>query len=83
VKDLATGKVEIASMNHGFTVSRASLPEGLIETHVSLFDGSNAGLALKEAPVFSVQHHPEASPGPGDALHLFARFAEMMDVARR
>jgi carbamoyl-phosphate synthase small subunit len=83
VKDLATGKVEIVSMNHGFTVSRPSLPQSLAETHVSLFDGSNTGLSLTGAPVFSVQHHPEASPGPGDALHLFSRFAEMMDVARR
>jgi carbamoyl-phosphate synthase small subunit len=81
VKDLATGQVEIVSMNHGFTVARESLPAGLAETHVSLFDGSNAGLALAGAPVFSVQHHPEASPGPGDALHLFRRFAEMMDAS--
>jgi len=78
VKDLATGQVEIVSMNHGFTVARESLPDGLTETHVSLFDGSNAGLALAGRPVFSVQHHPEASPGPGDALHLFGRFAAMM-----
>ncbi len=56
-------------MNHGFTVARESLPDGLNETHVSLFDGTNAGLALGGRPVFSVQHHPEASPGPGDALH--------------
>ncbi|HEY7852528.1 MAG TPA: glutamine-hydrolyzing carbamoyl-phosphate synthase small subunit [Caulobacteraceae bacterium] len=83
VKDLATGQVEIVSMNHGFTVDREGLPVGLTETHVSLFDGSNAGLALAGSPVFSVQHHPEASPGPGDALHLFKRFAEMMDVAHR
>ena len=82
VKDLTTGKVEIVSMNHGFTVDRDSLPEGLTETHVSLFDGSNAGLALSDRPVFSVQHHPEASPGPMDSLYLFARFAQMMDQAR-
>jgi carbamoyl-phosphate synthase small subunit len=82
VKDLTTGKVEIVSMNHGFTVDRNSLPEPVIETHVSLFDGTNAGLALKDRPVFSVQHHPEASPGPTDSLYLFQRFAEMMDAAR-
>ena len=82
VKDLTTGKVEIVSMNHGFTVDRASLPEAMEETHVSLFDGTNAGLALKGRPVFSVQHHPEASPGPTDSLYLFQRFAELMDAAR-
>ena len=82
VKDLTTGKVEIVSMNHGFTVDRESLPVGVRETHVSLFDRSNAGLALDGRPVFSVQHHPEASPGPMDSLYLFARFAEMMDGAR-
>ena len=79
VKDLTTGKVEIVSMNHGFTVDRDSLPEPVQETHVSLFDGSNAGLALKDRPVFSVQHHPEASPGPTDSLYLFDRFAGLMD----
>lgn len=82
VKDLTTGKVEIVSMNHGFTVDRASLPEPVQETHVSLFDGTNAGLALKDRPVFSVQHHPEASPGPTDSLYLFERFAKMMDEGR-
>jgi carbamoyl-phosphate synthase small subunit len=82
VKDLATGKVEIVSMNHGFTVDRASLPAGLEETHVSLFDGSNAGLALRGRPVFSVQHHPEASPGPTDSLPLFQRFAALMERER-
>src|SRR5207344_700006 len=66
VKDLTTGKVEIVSMNHGFTVDRDSLPEPVVETHVSLFDGTNAGIALKDRPVFGVQHHPEASPGPTD-----------------
>lgn len=82
VKDLTTGKVEIVSMNHGFTVSRDSLPEGVEETHVSLFDGTNAGIALTGRPVFSVQHHPEASPGPTDSLYLFRRFADLMDAAR-
>jgi len=82
VKDLTTGKVEIVSMNHGFTVDRDSLPEPVMETHVSLFDGTNAGLALKDKPVFSVQHHPEASPGPTDSLYLFERFAKLMDEAK-
>jgi carbamoyl-phosphate synthase small subunit len=82
VKDLTTGKVEIVSMNHGFTVDRDSLPEPVVETHVSLFDGTNAGLALKDRPVFSVQHHPEASPGPTDSLYLFQRFADLMDAAK-
>ena len=78
VKDLTTGKVEIVSMNHGFTVDRDSLPEAVVETHVSLFDGTNCGIALKDRPVFSVQHHPEASPGPTDSLYLFDRFAAML-----
>ncbi len=82
VKDLATGKVEIVSMNHGFTVDRAGMPDTLEETHVSLFDGSNAGLALKGRPVFSVQHHPEASPGPTDSLPLFDRFVGLMAKER-
>jgi carbamoyl-phosphate synthase small subunit len=82
VKDLTTGKVEIVSMNHGFTVDRESLPEPVVETHVSLFDGTNAGIALKDRPVFSVQHHPEASPGPTDSLYLFERFAGLMDKAK-
>ena len=83
VKDLATGKVEVVSMNHGFTVDRASLPAAVKETHVSLFDGSNCGLAVEGRPVFSVQHHPEASPGPKDSLYLFDRFAALMDEAKR
>jgi len=78
VKDLTTGKVEIVSMNHGFTVDRDSLPDAVTETHVSLFDGTNCGLAVKDKPIFSVQHHPEASPGPTDSLYLFDRFAELM-----
>ena len=82
VKDLTTGKVEIVSMNHGFTVDRESLPAAVKETHVSLFDGTNAGLAVEGQPIFSVQHHPEASPGPKDSLYLFERFADMMDKAK-
>jgi carbamoyl-phosphate synthase small subunit len=76
VKDLETGKVEIVSMNHGFTVDAASLPAGVKETHVSLFDGSNCGLRLEGREVFSVQYHPEASPGPMDSHYLFERFAK-------
>ena len=78
VKDLTTGKVEITSMNHGFTVDRDSLPETLEETHISLFDGTNCGIQLKGKPVFSVQHHPEASPGPQDSHYLFDRFVASM-----
>ena len=82
VKDFTTGKVEIVSMNHGFTVDREGLPAPVRETHVSLFDGTNAGIALKDRPVFSVQHHPEASPGPTDSLYLFERFAGLMDATK-
>ena len=78
VKDVETGKVEITSMNHGFAVDAQTLPDGVIETHVSLFDGSNCGLRVTEKPVFSVQYHPEASPGPQDSSHLFQRFARAM-----
>lgn len=78
VKDLTTGKVEIVSMNHEFSVDRDSLPEAVVETHVSLFDGTNCGIALKDKPVFSVQHHPEASSGPTDSLYLFKRFVDSM-----
>jgi carbamoyl-phosphate synthase small subunit len=78
VKDLETGKVEITSMNHGFAVDAASLPEGVIQTHVSLFDGSNCGLRVTGKPVFSVQYHPEASPGPQDSTYLFERFTAAM-----
>ena len=78
VKDHETGKVEITSMNHGFAVDAQTLPEGVVETHVSLFDGSNCGIRIKDRPVYSVQHHPEASPGPQDSFYLFERFAEAM-----
>ena len=78
VKDLRTGKVEITSMNHGFAVDSQTLPEGVVESHVSLFDGSNCGIRLEDRPVFSVQHHPEASPGPQDSFYLFERFAQNM-----
>ena len=82
VKDLTTGKVEITSMNHGFAVDRSSLPGDLEETHVSLFDGSNTGIRSKTKPVFSVQYHPEASPGPRDSHYLFDRFAALIDSHR-
>ncbi|WP_374943592.1 glutamine-hydrolyzing carbamoyl-phosphate synthase small subunit [Sphingomonas sp.] len=74
VQRLSDGAVEITSMNHGFAVERGSLPEGVTETHVSLFDGSNAGLELDGGRAFSVQYHPEASPGPQDSMYLFERF---------
>ena len=78
VKDLATGRVEITSQNHGFVVSADALPAGLRATHISLFDGSLEGLAVAGRPIFSVQYHPEASPGPHDSHHLFARFVALM-----
>ncbi|HEX9568360.1 MAG TPA: glutamine-hydrolyzing carbamoyl-phosphate synthase small subunit [Rhodospirillales bacterium] len=78
VKDLETGKVEITSQNHGFVVDRDSMPKGVIETHRSLFDGSVEGLRADGRPVFSVQYHPEASPGPQDAHYLFERFVKLM-----
>jgi carbamoyl-phosphate synthase small subunit len=78
VKDFTTGKVEITSMNHGFAVDRDTLPADAEETHRSLFDGSNCGLRLKGRPVFSVQYHPEASPGPEDSHYLFRRFVNLM-----
>ncbi|WP_339113129.1 glutamine-hydrolyzing carbamoyl-phosphate synthase small subunit [Thioclava sp. GXIMD2076] len=78
VKDLTTNKVEITSMNHGFAVDSQTLPEGVTETHVSLFDGSNCGIAMESRPVFSVQYHPEASPGPMDSYYLFDRFIAAM-----
>jgi carbamoyl-phosphate synthase small subunit len=81
VKDLATGKVEITSQNHGFVVEPDSLPSGVEPTHLSLFDGSNEGLRLTDRPVFTVQHHPEASPGPQDSHYLFERFVALMKAA--
>ena len=78
VKDLETGKVEITSMNHGFAVDAQRLPDGVIETHTSLFDGSNCGIRVADKPVYSVQYHPEASPGPQDSYYLFERFASAM-----
>ena len=78
VKDIETGKVEITSMNHGFTVDSQSLPAGVIETHVSLFDGSNCGIRMADRAVFGVQYHPEASPGPQDSYYLFERFTAAM-----
>lgn len=82
VKDLETDKVEIVSMNHGFTVDRETLPKGVKETHISLFDGTNCGLRVKGKPVFSVQYHPEASPGPHDSHYLFKDFVKMMEEWR-
>jgi carbamoyl-phosphate synthase small subunit len=82
VKDHTTGKVEIVSMNHGFAVDGASLPAGVEETHISLFDGSNCGLRVAGKPVFSVQHHPEASPGPQDSHYLFRRFINLVRARR-
>jgi carbamoyl-phosphate synthase small subunit len=82
VKDLETGRVEITSQNHGFAVDEASLPEGVAVTHVSLFDGSNEGIKAPARRAFSVQYHPEASPGPSDSHHLFHRFVAMMDAEK-
>jgi carbamoyl-phosphate synthase small subunit len=78
VKRLTDGQVEITSMNHGFAVEREGLPNNVRETHVSLFDGSNCGIELADRPAFSVQYHPEASPGPQDSFYLFERFVGMM-----
>ena len=83
IKDLATGKVEITSQNHGFVVKPETLPPDAEVTHVSLFDGSNEGLKLKSKPVFSVQYHPEASPGPSDSHYLFERFVDLMAAKKK
>ena len=83
VKDFTTDKVEIVSMNHGFAIDAASLPDNARVTHVSLFDGSNCGIALADRPAFSVQHHPEASPGPRDSHYLFRRFVDSMAATKR
>ena len=82
VMDFTTNKVEIVSMNHGFAVDVKTLPANAKETHRSLFDGSNCGIALTDRPAFSVQHHPEASPGPQDSHYLFKRFVDMMEKAK-
>jgi carbamoyl-phosphate synthase small subunit len=82
VKDLASGRVEITSQNHGFEVDPASLPPEVAVSHVSLFDGSNEGLAMTGRPVFSVQYHPEASPGPHDSHYLFERFLADIEAAK-
>ena len=82
VKDLDTGKVEITSQNHGFEVIEDSLPAGVVQSHVSLFDGSNEGLKVEGKPVFSVQYHPEASPGPEDSYYLFERFVDNIKKAK-
>ena len=82
VKDLATGKVEITSQNHGFAVDPKTLPANAKVTHVSLFDGTNEGIAATDRPAFSVQYHPEANPGPTDSHYLFHRFVEMMEASK-
>jgi carbamoyl-phosphate synthase small subunit len=82
VKDLRTGKVDITSQNHGFAVDADSLPSNVEVTHINLNDGTVEGLALKEEPVFSVQYHPEAAPGPKDATYFFAKFANLIDESR-
>ena len=82
VKDFETGKVEIVSMNHGFTVDVDTLPDGVEESHRSLFDGTNSGLRVSGKPIISVQHHPEARPGPQDSFYLFERFAGFMKDER-
>ena len=82
VKDLTTGKVEITSQNHGFCVMPETLPKNVEVTHVSLFDGSNEGIRCTDRPAFSVQYHPEASPGPTDSHYLFDRFVEMIDKSK-
>jgi carbamoyl-phosphate synthase small subunit len=83
VKDITTGKVEITSQNHGFEVIEDSLPDTVKITHSSLFDKSNEGLRLKNGYAFSVQYHPEASPGPIDSYYLFQRFIDMIDKSKQ
>ena len=83
IRRRAIDKVEIVSMNHGFAVDPETLPANAKETHRSLFDGSNCGIALTDRPAFSVQHHPEASPGPQDSHYLFKRFVDMMDARKQ
>ena len=78
VKNIQNGKVEITSMNHGFAVNFDTLPSDVEETHKSLFDGSNSGLMLKDKPIFSIQHHPESSPGPYDSFYLFNKFQDLV-----
>jgi carbamoyl-phosphate synthase small subunit len=82
VKDLSTGRVEITSQNHGFAVDEATLPEGVVVTHRSLFDGSNEGIACEGRRAFSVQYHPEASPGPSDSFYLFRRFTDLIETTK-
>ena len=79
VRDLAAGRISVVLMNHGFAVDRETLPADVTETHVSLFDGSNCGIRSKRYPAFSVQFHPEASPGPQGSFSLFDRFSAMME----
>ena len=81
VKDLETGRVEITSQNHGFVIDRKSLPTGVTATHLSLFDGTLEGLKVDDKPIFSVQYHPEASPGPRDSHYLFERFVEFLKIS--
>ena len=83
VKDVKTGRVDITSQNHGFVVVTDTLPENVLQTHISLFDGSNEGIAVKDKPVFSVQYHPEASPGPQDSHYLFDRFMDNIKAAKK
>ena len=82
VKNLETGKVEITSQNHGFVVQKDNLPEGVIATHISLFDQTLEGLKVKDKPIFSVQHHPESSPGPHDSFYLFETFVQLMEQSQ-
>ena len=83
IRDNKTGKVEITSMNHGFAVDKTTLPANVIETHTSLFDNSNCGIRLQDKPVFSVQFHPEASPGPQDCHYLFKLFKDEMRAKKK